>query len=31
LVGGLAASVDGDTDCWGEFAGDAGFLQNFMC
>ncbi len=26
LVGGLTASVDRDTDCWGEFAGDASFL-----
>ena len=26
FVGGLAAGVDGDADCGGEFAGDVGFL-----
>jgi hypothetical protein len=27
-VGVLAARVDGDADCWGEFAGDFGFLED---
>lgn len=25
-----AARVDADTDCWGEFAGDFGFLFGFL-
>jgi hypothetical protein len=28
--GGASAGVDGDADCGGEFAGDAGFLLNFI-
>ena len=30
FVGGLAAGVDGNADCAGEFAGDAGFLDRLL-
>lgn len=30
FVGGLAAGVDGNADCGGEFAGDAGLLDRLL-